>query len=101
MDHAVNATKPRRLLELVSGDVIAKIFSDISALLDDAAIHVDDVERAVGRVRDPDGTEAFIGRGDEFSALVRFPHTQTRAGVFNDAPADEVGGGFRDEDVPV
>ena len=62
---AVDAAEAGRLLELVREDVIAQVLGDVGALLDDAAIHVDDVERAVGRVRQirPAGSARRSTRG--------------------------------------
>ena len=45
----VDPTTTDRLFEMPRENLIAKVLSDESTVLDDAAIHVDDVERAIGR----------------------------------------------------
>ena len=56
--HAIDAPVAARPIELARQDLVAQIFRDVCHVLDDAAIHVDDVERAVrARTRDsPAGT---------------------------------------------
>jgi len=61
VDDAIDAAVRGWLLELVLDDVIAEVLRDIGALLDDAAVHVDDVERAVGSIREPHWPETFVG----------------------------------------
>ena len=82
-------------------DVVAQIDRQGQPVLDDPAIHVDDVERAVGRVGEKDRPETLVGRGEELAAFVRLARPQRRAVVGQDDAADEVGGRLGDEDVPV
>src|SRR3954464_15274839 len=74
----VDTAKARRFLEFVADDVIAEVLGDVRPLLDEAAIYIDDVERAVRRVGDPDRTEALVGRRDKFSTLIRLADAQPR-----------------------
>ena len=71
-------------------------------MLDDAAIHVDDVERAVGRVREdrPAGTARRSTRGTR-RARYALRAAHRRAVVVEDEAADEVGGRLGDEHVAV
>ena len=83
--------RPDRLFELSREDLIAQILGDVAAVLDDAAIHVDDVERAVGRRRQVHGPETLVGRGDEFAAFGRpFVPRSVVPVVGDDDPADEI-----------
>ena len=68
-------------------------------MLDDAVIHVDEVQRAVRRVRQIHRPEAFVGRGQELRALVGLPCHELRPVVLDDDAADEVGRGIDHEDV--
>ncbi len=76
--HAPDAAVPDRLFELARHDLIAQVLGDVTAVLDDAAIHVDNVERAVGRGRQVDRTEALVGGREEFAALVGLLPAQRR-----------------------
>src|SRR6185436_14545959 len=49
VDDAVNAAEPSWLFELSREDLIAQILGDVATVLDDPAMHVDDVKRAVWR----------------------------------------------------
>ena len=68
--HPIDPAEPCRRFQLARDDVVAEILGDVGALLNHAAIHVDDVQRAVGRVGKVDGTEPLVGRGQELAALV-------------------------------
>ena len=70
-------------------------------MLDDPAIHVGDVHRSVGRIRDEDWTEAFVGGGQELAAGIRFARGHAPAVVFDDQARHQVGGGLGDEHVSV
>ena len=72
----VDTAKARRFLEFVADDVIAEVLGDVRPLLDDAAIHIDDVERAVRRVGDPDRAEALVGGREKLSTLIRLADAQ-------------------------
>ena len=101
MHHAVDPAQPVRLLQLAVDDVIAQIFGDVGALLDDAAVHVDDVERAVGRVGEPHRPEALVRGGEELPFLVGLPCPQSPSVILDHDPADQVGGRIDDEHVAV
>ena len=47
--HAVDAAESGAAIEAALEDLIAQVFGDRDAVLDDAAVHVGDVQRAVGR----------------------------------------------------
>ena len=96
---SIDAPVAERGLQLAREDLIAQVLGDVVAMLDDAVIHVDEVERAVRRVRQIHRPEALVGRGQELGALVRLPRDELRAVVMDDDAADEVGGGIDDEDV--
>ena len=66
-----------------------------------AAVHVDDVQRAVGRRGQVHRPEPLVGRGDELAALVGLLAAQRRAVVGHDDAADQVAGRLGDEHVAV
>ena len=67
-----------------------------------AAIHVRDVQRAVGRIGEVDGAEALVGRREEFSALsYAFRARSVVPSSLTMIAADEVGGRLRDEHVAI
>ena len=70
-------------------------------MLEDPAIHVDDVERAVGRIGQIHGPEALVGRGQELPLVVRLSRAQRASVVAQDDAADEIGGRLGDEDISV
>ena len=78
---AIDAAEPGRPFELVRHDVIAQVLRDVGALLDHAAIHVDDVERAVGGVGQEDRPEALVGGGEELRLVVGLARPQRPAVV--------------------
>ena len=101
MHHTVDAPEPGRTLEPVLHDVTTEVLRHIRALLDDAAVHVHDIERAVGGIREVHRPEALVRGRDEFPSLVRLPRLH-RLGVHGqDDAAHDVGGRIRDEGVPV
>ena len=73
--------RSRSAARAVRDDVIAQVLGDEAAVLDDAAIHVDDVERAVGRVRQIHRPEALVGRRQELRRVVRLLRLERRAVV--------------------
>ena len=98
---AVDAAVADRLLEAVRHDVIAQVLGDEPAVLDDAAIHVHEIQRPVRRVREVDGPEALVGRCKELRAVVSFLRLDRRAVVVQHNPAHHVRRGLDDEDIAV
>ena len=62
-----------RRLQLAFDDVVAQVLGHVGHVLDDAVVHVDDVERAVRGSREVDGTEPLVGRGQELRLVVGLP----------------------------
>ena len=56
------------LLQLAVLDVRDEVVRQEALVLDDPAVHIDDVDRAIGAVDDLDRTEAFVGRSQELLA---------------------------------
>ena len=78
VDDAIDPAESGGLLQPAREDLVAQIHREREAMLDDPAIHVGDVHRAVGRVREEDRTEALVGRRQELAALVRFARAPMR-----------------------
>jgi hypothetical protein len=53
--------------ELVRLDLLAQVRRNQAVMLDDAAVHVDDVERAIRTGPEVHRTEALVRRGNEIS----------------------------------
>src|SRR4026209_1356223 len=70
-DDAVDASVVVGAFELVRLDLLTEVRGDQAVVLDDATIHVEDVERAVRTGAEVDRTEPLVGRGDEVSLSVR------------------------------
>ncbi len=79
--HAIDAAEPGRQLEIALFDLIAEIFGDVAPLLNDAAVHVDDIERAVRGVAQIDGAEPLVGGREEVGFRVRLTRLHRRAVV--------------------
>jgi hypothetical protein len=69
-------------------------------VLEQAVVHVDDVERAVGAVVAVDRAETLVGRGDELFFDVRVVARDAAVRLFlQHGAADEVGARLADEGV--
>jgi hypothetical protein len=68
-------------------------------MLDDSPVHVDHVQRAVRGVRQVNRPEPLVRGAQELRAFIRLSRTKSRTVVYEDEPADDVRGGFGDEDV--
>ena len=101
VDDSVDPSMPCRRFELPRQNLIPQVFGHVRAMLDDPAIHVDQVQRAVRGVREKDRAEALVGRRQELRVLVGLARRQPRAVIADDNPAHEVAGGLDDEDVAV
>ena len=64
---AIDAAVAGRVHELVPQDVIPEVLGHEDPVLNHPAIHVDDVERAVGRRREVHRTKPLVGRCEEFA----------------------------------
>jgi hypothetical protein len=98
---AIDSTESGWLIEFSRDDVIAKVDGRRRAILNDSSIHVDNVERAVGSVRDVNGTKALISRREKLGVVVRFSRSQRRPIVAEDNAADEVCSRVGDERITV
>src|SRR5262249_39190908 len=87
--------------ELVRFDLLTKVRRDQAVVLNDAAIHVDDVERAVRTGTEVDWTEPLVGRGDEVSLRVRIAAHDAAVRRGQDLPLHQVAYRLRDEAVAI
>src|SRR5262245_26342438 len=101
----------RRLLEAVGDDAVESTAvaaaSEIEVLLDDGrqavgvlddlAVHVEDVERAVGGVGELDGTEPDVAGGDEFGFFVDAAADEADAVGFETLAVDQVAADIADD----
>ena len=60
-DQTVDTAHAEGFFESAFFDLVAKESGDEDAVLENAAIHIDNVEGAVGAVIEVDGTKAFVG----------------------------------------
>ena len=99
--HAIDPAQPDRLFQLALENLIAKVFRHRQTVFENSAIHVHDVQGAVGRIGEIDGAEALVGRGQELTPFVRLARSQRRAVVAQDDAAHHIGGRLRHEDISV
>ena len=83
-------------------DVVAQEVRPVHGLLHDAAIHVDDVERAVGAAEQVHRPEALVPRREDLSLRIAVDRAQAAGAVVQDpVPVDEVRRRVGDERVAV
>ena len=98
-DDTVNTAERNGLFQITRFDLGAQVAGDVSAMLNEAAVEVGDVERAIGAVDEINRTEAFVGRGDELGAFVGVATFHGAVGGCDRDALDEITGGFADEGV--
>ena len=81
--------------------LFAQITCDRSAVLDHAAIHVDNVKGAVWALGEIDGAETLVGGGHEFLLVVSVGGDDGAIRFTKDVASDQVAGGFSDEGVAI
>ena len=97
---AVDAAVADALVQLARQDLVAQVGRDIGPVLDDASVHVDEVEAAVRPRVEVHRAEALVGGRDEIDSVrVRVRRADAGSVLLQDAPRDEVGGGVADEGV--
>ena len=110
-DDPVDAAHADRAVEPVLEDVLAQVGRHVPHVLEDAAIHVDHVQRPIRSDLRVDGTEAFVGRGQELAFdPVRIPVATVLGDQGRDAVlhgtgreievGDDIACRLRHEDVP-
>ena len=88
-----------RLLEFTVLDVRDEVVCQEALVLDNPAIHIDDIDRPIGPVDDLHGAEAFIGRSQKFlTGYGRLPRHDAVLLREHDTLHD-VGSGLRDEGI--
>src|SRR3954470_3520023 len=100
-DDAVDASVVVGAFELVRLDLLAEVRRDQAVVLDDAAIHVDDVECAVRTGTEVDRTEPLVGRSDEVGLRVRIAPQNAAVLRGQDLPLHEVAYRLRNEGVAI
>src|SRR3954466_13997764 len=100
-DDAVDASVVVRTFELVRLDLLAEVRRDQAVVLDDASIHVDDVECAVRTSTEVDRTEPLVGRSNEVSLRVRIAAYDAAVLRGQDLPLHEVAYRLRNEGVAI
>ena len=93
-DDAVDAAHGFAAFEI--GD-FARRLRQIFGMFDGFAIHVADVERAVGTVGEIDGAEPVVGRGEKFVGWIRAFRDKVDAVRRQHVVMDEVAGRFAGE----
>src|SRR6185436_7365914 len=100
-DDAVDASVVVGAFELVRLDLLTEVGRDQAVVLDDAAIHVDDVECAVRTGTEVDRTEPLVGRSNEVSLRVRIAAHDAAVLRGQDLPLHEVAYWLRDKGVAI
>ena len=99
--NAPDASERERLVEATLHNLLAEVGGQRNAVLDDAAVEVDDVEGAVGAREQVNRTEALVGRSQELRLVViRGGHEGAAFGLHHVA-LDEITRGLAHESVAV
>ena len=101
MNHAVNAAKVHRLFEAARLDLLPQVARDVEAMLDDAAIHIDDVQRSVRPRVEVDRAKPFVRRSEKLRFVVRVPGRDGPALLRQNIAPDKIAAGFAQESVAV
>ena len=100
MDDAVDAAHPvKRLVQPAVHDLVAQERRQEDVALDDAAVHVGHVQRAIGTGGAEDGTEALVVREQELALGVGVLPRDDAVGLGQDRSANQAARGLADEDV--
>ena len=91
---------PSAVVAALQVEVGLDVVRDRVGMLDRLAVHVDDVERSVGRVHEIDGAEPVVGRGDELGVLVGAPRGHEHAVTRERLAVHQVAADVADERVP-
>lgn len=86
-----------RALESAAQSLAAEVGGHVGLVLDDAVIHVENVEAAIRRGVGVDGTEALVGGGEEVFTFDGVGAGDFAAGVRDLDGFDQLGGRFTDE----
>ena len=98
---APDASEREGLIEATLHDLLAQVGGQRDAVLDDAAVEIDDIERAVGAREQVDRAETLVGRSQELRlVVVRRAHEGAAFGLHHVA-FDEVASGLAHERVAV
>ena len=94
VDDPVDAAGAEVFFELAGEVLLLAVGGEVGAVLEEAVVHVHDVQGAIGGVVKVDGAEAFVGGGEELPGGVGVLGGEGGVGVFReDVALDEVGGG--------
>ena len=101
MDQTPNAAAADGFIELVLLDDLAQVgaLSHPVAFLNDASVHIHDVERTIGRGHRVDRPEVGVRRADEFRFRVRIAQERHTAVVLDHRAAHEPSNRFAKEQV--
>ena len=69
VDDPIDASQTDRGVEVAGFDFVEEMAGHVEPVLDDAAVHVDDVEVAVGTVAEVNGAKSFVGGGEKLRAV--------------------------------
>src|SRR5690606_23250611 len=94
---AVDTSHADRRFEPALDDLIAQVGRYEDAMLNDAAVHIDDVQCAVRAVVQIDGTETLICRGEKLCALIGIARARNTVVLFDEDTLDEIAGRLRED----
>src|SRR5262245_26684252 len=101
MHDAVDATQMNRLLQPARFDLLPQVSRDVKTVLNNAAIHIDDIKRAVRSSVEIDGAEAFILRSEKLRFVISVPGLDGAALFRQHVAPDKIAAGFAHEIVAV
>ena len=98
---APDAALADRLLQLSVLDLLPQERRDEVLVLDHASSHVDDIQRAIGPLRQVDRPEAFVRRSQELRAVVTVDGLHLAVDIAQPEATDEIARRLADEHIAV
>ena len=98
---AVNAAEVLRIGQLAIFALFAEVAGERDAVLQNAAIKIDDVQRAVGPGAETNGAESFVGGGDKFFLIVGVTTLDRAVFGGEKVAADKIRRGFGDKRIAI
>ena len=101
VDDPIDAAIPETLVELTLDDLAPQEARHVLPVLEDAAVEIDDVQRAVRSGVGVDRTKALVGGREEFPSFVRVVRAQNSVLLLDDRAPNDMTGRLRREVVAV
>lgn len=98
---AIDTAEVQRFVEATVEVLLAEVRGQVIPVFDCAAVHIDDVEGAIGTVEQVDGAESFVSGCEELGLGVRIDGLEQAVGFDQKVAPDQVCGWLAEEDISV